>query len=145
MCPLFFIKFLFFHQLIALKHEKCFLFHLKSSFRSQDIFFVFFPSLSILSRFKRTNGIGITYVMNWLAWIRRCNFCNNSKTGTQYNFSERISQPEERLVTSSRLLFFLITLPIKRDWVRKKIRLTFLRRFDNHLSKFLIFKRISCM
>ena len=38
-----FIKFLFFHQMIALQnYEKCFLFHLKSSFHSRDIqFFVF--------------------------------------------------------------------------------------------------------
>ena len=41
---------------------------------------------------------------------------------------------------------FLITLSIKRDWVRKKkIKLNFLRVFDSHLSKYLIFKRISCM
>ena len=39
-----FIKFLFFHQMIALQiYEKCFLFNLKSSFRSRDIqIFVFF-------------------------------------------------------------------------------------------------------
>ena len=39
-----FIKFLFFHHMIALQiYEKCFLFNLKSSFRSRDIqIFVFF-------------------------------------------------------------------------------------------------------
>ena len=43
------------------KTEKCFLFHLKSSFRSRDIqIFVIFP-LSTLYRFKRTNGSGIIY------------------------------------------------------------------------------------
>ena len=41
---------------------------------------------------------------------------------------------------------FLITLSIKRDWVRKKkIKLNFLRIFHSHLSKYLVFKRISCM
>ena len=40
--------------------------------------------------------------------------------------------------------FFLITLSIKRYWVRKKkIKLTFLRFFDNPLSKHLIFKKNS--
>ena len=74
----FFIKFLFFHQMIAIQKlwkmlffissEKLFfLFHLKSSFRDIHIF-VFFPFLSTLSRFKRANGSGIIYdVMNWLA------------------------------------------------------------------------------
>ena len=38
-------------------YEKCFLFHLKSSFQ----IFVFFPFLSTLSRFKRINGSGIIY------------------------------------------------------------------------------------
>ena len=38
LCLLFFIKFLFFYQMITLwKHEKHFLFHLKSYFRSRDI------------------------------------------------------------------------------------------------------------
>ena len=56
-----FIKCLFFHQPIKI-YEKCFLFNLKSSFRSQDIqIFVFFPFLSTLSRLKRTNGSGIIY------------------------------------------------------------------------------------
>ena len=42
------------------KTEKCFLFHLKSSFRSRDIqIFVFFPLPFHFSRFKRTNGRGI--------------------------------------------------------------------------------------
>ena len=42
--------------------KKCFLFHLKSSFRSQDIhIFVLFPFLSRLSRLKKTNGTGIIY------------------------------------------------------------------------------------
>ena len=36
------------------------------------------------------------------------------------NFSELVLWPEERLVTSSRCLLFLITLTIKGDWVRKK-------------------------
>ena len=44
-----------------LKTEKCFLFHLKSAFRSLDIqIFVIF-SLSTLSRFNRANGNGIIY------------------------------------------------------------------------------------
>ena len=47
MCPAFFINFLF-YQMIALhkSYEKCFLFHLKSSFRSRDIQIIF-PSLPI--------------------------------------------------------------------------------------------------
>ena len=50
------------------KNRKMFLFHLKSSFRSQDIqIFVFFLFLSTLSRFKRTNGRGIIYIMSSLA------------------------------------------------------------------------------
>ena len=46
--------------------KNAFLFHLKSSFRSRDIpFFVIFPLLSTLFRFKRTNGSEIIYdVMN---------------------------------------------------------------------------------
>ena len=50
-------------------YKKCFLFHRKSSFRSQDIqIFVFFPFFSTLPRFKRTNRGGIIYdVKNWLA------------------------------------------------------------------------------
>ena len=50
------------------KTVKCFLFHLKISFRFRDIqIFVFFPFLSTLSRFKRTNGSGIINdVMHWL-------------------------------------------------------------------------------
>ena len=57
----FFIKFLFFHQMITIQK-------LKSSFRSPDIhIFVFFPFLSTLSKLKRTNGIEIIYVMKWFA------------------------------------------------------------------------------
>ena len=45
LCPLFFIKFLFSIKWKPLKnYEKCFLFHLKSSFRSRDIQFFVFPS-----------------------------------------------------------------------------------------------------
>ena len=62
------------------------------------------------------------------------------------NFSELVSWPEEGLLASSRPLLFLITLSIKKDWVRKKkIKLTFLKLFDNPLSKYLTFKRISCL
>ena len=62
-------------------YEKCFLFHLKGSFRSQDIqIFWFFPFLSTLSRFERTDGSGIVYdVMNWIAL-----FWDNSKTASHY-------------------------------------------------------------
>ena len=66
-------------------YEKYFLFHLKSSFRSWDIpIFQLFPFFYLLSRLKKTNGIWIYYVMNWLAWICRYNFCNNSKTTLYY-------------------------------------------------------------
>ena len=46
MCPLFFVKFLSLTKLYPFKmYEKCFLFHLKSSFHSTDIqFFVFLSS-----------------------------------------------------------------------------------------------------
>ena len=52
-----------------LKTEKCFLFHLKSSFCTRDIqIFVIFSLPFTLSRFKRANGSGIIYdVINWLA------------------------------------------------------------------------------
>ena len=66
--------------------KNVFLFHLKSSFRSQDIqfFLFFFPSFP-LSKLKGTNGSGIIYdVMNWLAQICRCNFWNKSKTALYY-------------------------------------------------------------
>ena len=45
LCPLFFIKFLFFTKCYPFKNfEKCILFHLKSYFRSRDIqIFVIFP------------------------------------------------------------------------------------------------------
>ena len=36
------------------------------------------------------------------------------------NFSKTVLQPKEQLVTSARPLLFLITLPVKRNWVRKK-------------------------
>ena len=68
MCPLFFIKFLIFppndSPLKTMKNV--FLFHLKSSFCSQDILIVvFFPFLPTFSRFKRTNESGIIYdIMN---------------------------------------------------------------------------------
>ena len=43
-----FIKFLFFHQMIAFSnYEKCFLFHLKSSFHSKDIQIFVFLSFSL--------------------------------------------------------------------------------------------------
>ena len=48
-------------------------------------FLYFFPFLSTLSRFKRKNGSGIIYdVINWLAYIYRCNFWNYSKTALHY-------------------------------------------------------------
>ena len=48
---------------------KCFLFHLKSSFRSWDIqIFGIFSHFSVIFRPKRTNGRGIIGdIMNWLA------------------------------------------------------------------------------
>ena len=49
-------------------------------------------------------------------------------------------------MTSSRALLFLITFSIKRDWAgKKKTKFTFLKVFNNPLSEYLIFKRISCM
>ena len=66
------VRYFLFHQMISpLKnYEICFLFHLKSSFRSRNIqiFAIFFSILSALSTFKKTNGSRIIYdVMNWLA------------------------------------------------------------------------------
>ena len=70
-CASYFLShFYFFTKGWSLKnYEKCFLFHLKSSFHSRDIqIFVIFSFLSTLSRFKRANGGGIIYdVINWLA------------------------------------------------------------------------------
>ena len=45
--------------------------------------------------------------------------------------------------TSFRPPLFLITLSIKKDWVRKKKKVNFFKAFDNPFSKYLIFKRIS--
>ena len=75
LCPLFFIIFLFFHQMLALqKIYKCFLLHLKSSFCSRNVYILEF-----------TNGGEVIYdVMNWLAQNCRCNFKNNSKTDLYY-------------------------------------------------------------
>ena len=49
--------------------KNVFVFHIKSSFRSRDIqFFIIFPFLSTLSRFKRANGSGMIYDgINWFA------------------------------------------------------------------------------
>ena len=63
-CVHFFYQFFTISQndspLKTMKNE-CFLFHLKGSFRSQDISLSFFSFLSMLSRFERTNGSGIIY------------------------------------------------------------------------------------
>ena len=60
--------------------RKLFLFSRYSNFCN------FFPSFPNFSRFKRANWSGIIYdVVNWLAWICRCNFQNNSKTALYYN------------------------------------------------------------
>ena len=66
---IFYQTFIFFTKWQPFKnYEKRFLFHQKSSFHSQDIqIFVFFPLLSTFSRYKRPDGCGIIYVMNWLA------------------------------------------------------------------------------
>ena len=46
LCPLFFIKFLFFTKWYPFKnYEKCFLFHLESSFRSRDIQILVYSSV----------------------------------------------------------------------------------------------------
>ena len=76
--------FLSFHWMIK-NYEQRFLFNRKSSFRSWDVqVFVFF-SLSTFTRFKRTNESGtIYYVLNWPAWISRCNVWNNSKSTLYY-------------------------------------------------------------
>ena len=84
---IFYQIFIFFTKWQPLKnYEKCFLFHLKISFCSQDIkFFVIFSLPFCTSRYKRTNGCGIIYnVMNWLTETCRCSFWNNSKTTLYY-------------------------------------------------------------
>ena len=48
-------------------YERCFLFRIKSSFHSWDIHIFVIVPFSTLFRFKKTNGSGIIYVMNWLA------------------------------------------------------------------------------
>ena len=72
MSPQFFIEFLFFHPMIALKKlweiffissKKLFSFSRFSNFRH------FPPSFPPSSKFRRTNGSGIIYdVMNWLEY-----------------------------------------------------------------------------
>ena len=113
MCPLFFIKFLFFHHMVPFKnYEKCFLFHLKMYFRSRDIqIFVIFSFLSTLSRFKRTNESGIIYnVMNWLARICRCNFSNNSKTALHYII--KLGQ----IILTNKGIFMNLFRDLKSNW-----------------------------
>ena len=67
MCLLFFIKFLFFTK----NCEKCFLFHLKSSFRSQNIqIFAFsssplFSLLEALEPLKKKNN-SLFYIIFWV-------------------------------------------------------------------------------
>ena len=74
MCPLFFI---FSTKWKPFKtYEKCFLFHLKSSFCSWDFWDLIFLSLTFhtfqIKKGKwKWNNFG---VMNWLAYISRCNF-----------------------------------------------------------------------
>ena len=66
----FFIKFLFFHQMIGFPKLWRMLFISSkklSSFSRYSNFCNFFPFFSTLSRFKRANGSGIIYVINWLA------------------------------------------------------------------------------
>ena len=73
----------FFHQMTAFqKLWKIFYIFSKKLFLLKTFKFLwFFPFLSTLSRFKRKNGSGIIYdVMNWFAYICRCNFLNNPKT-----------------------------------------------------------------
>ena len=71
LCPLFFIKILFFHQMIApQKLWKMFFISSKKlfSFSRYSNFYNFSPSFPHFSRFKRTYGSGIIYdVINWLA------------------------------------------------------------------------------
>ena len=65
-----FIKFLFFHQMIALQNLLKWFFTSSKKLFVLEIFkcLYFFPFLSALFRLKRTNGSGIIYdVMNWLA------------------------------------------------------------------------------
>ena len=67
-CVRYFLSIYFFTKWEPSKNcDKCFLFHLKSFFRSRDIqIFVIFP-LSTFSRYKRINKRGVIYVMNWFA------------------------------------------------------------------------------
>ena len=66
---MFYQFFIFSPNDIPSKTEKYFLFHIKSSFRSQDIqiFIIFFLTFRTFPT-QRTNESGIIYdVMNWLA------------------------------------------------------------------------------
>ena len=120
----------------------------------------FFPFLSKLSRFKRTNGSGIIYdVMNWFAYSCTCNFWNNSKTDLYYIM--KLGQIIHNYKGIFRNLLFnlnsdgsLVTGPVfvfdnfiheQELGSKEKMKLTFLRLFDNPLSIYLIFKRISFM
>ena len=127
------------------------------SFSRYSDFCNFFPSLTTFSIFKRTNGSGII-MMSWVCLHKLADaiFWKNSNTALYCIIKlEHVNTPLIReffwtcfftwkaISTSSRPLLFYIILSIKMDLVRKKIKLTMLRLFDNPLSKYLIFKRIS--
>ena len=87
-CFRYFFKFLFFTKwYIPSKIKKIFFCCIKKALFVLEIFkfLPFFPFLSTISGFKRTNGKGIIYdALNWPACICRCNFLNNSKTALYY-------------------------------------------------------------
>ena len=132
---LYFINFLFFHQMKAflkpwqmffISPKKLFLFLRYSNFCD-------FSLPSTLSRFKRTNGSGIIWCHE-LACINLQMWCLEQLTNHvilhHQTWSDNIWLRKKFFWTcfvtwratgqSSRSLLFLITLSIKRDWVQKK-------------------------
>ena len=134
---------------------KYFLFHLKCSFGCWDIpIFVIFVLLD--ECFKVWRGSWkCNNEMKWPSEIINWNFWSNSKT----SLTESIKNGQvmdhwkkenlttwKGLVTSSRPLLFSQKIVIKKRLDSKiKVKLDFLRIFDNPLSKSFFFKKVSWM
>ena len=138
MCQLFFINFLFFHQMIALTKLWFFFdFFISSkklfSFLRYLNFCVFslpFQTFQIQKfKWKWNNlwchELTCINLQMWFLKLLKTSLHYIIKLGQiiyskQINFSELVSWPKEQLVTSSRPLVYFKTLPIKIDWIQKK-------------------------
>ena len=100
---LFMLYFIFYYQKkSSQKSWKMFFYFLQKALFAFEIFccFLFFPFLSTVSRFKRSDQ--------------------------ERNFCQYVLQLKKRLVTSSRHFLISMILSVYRDWVqRKKIKSTF--------------------